>query len=368
MNKLYKNTMEKVKPTPEQSERMKKQILNHSLNSQGQTTLRYRRFPVGKTAAAVLLVVMILSTTVFADEVKNIFQGFLKNEDSTREYTEENVFEDNDGHVKIQVMELVSDEVSVQMTVKYEALDESGKQWLNSSDIENMDSEQLSIQPDFQGNTIKYGTNLGFSYTELEEYKSSATRFYYVTCTNSNWNPSICQGEFSYLLSDGSHTATLNLSCNVPVYEYSLHAVNDQKLSQYYEPTYIRLSPLSYVVYGKNQGLFSKTIRGDDEYSICKSLLSDEVSREEDIKKVCFLKEDGTHTDPVSVEFYLGDLATETVNAGNGYDCLVVSGELTNIDEQLWFNEKSAEIIDLENITGIKISNKNETVEYEFVK
>lgn len=360
--------MKMVKPTPEQSERMKKQILNYSFNSHEKTTLRYRRFPVGKTAAAVLLVVMILSTTAFADEVKNIFQGFLKNEDPTREYTQENVFEDNDGHVKIQIMELVSDEVSVQMTVKYEALDESGKQWLNSSDITNMDNEQLSIQPDFQGNTIKYGTNLTSGYTELEEYKSSTARFYYVACTNSNWNPSICQGKFSYQLSDGAHTAMLDLSCNVPVYEYSLHAVNDQKLSQYYEPTYIRLSPLSYVVYGKNQGLFSKTIRGDGEYDICKSLLSDEISKEEDIKKVFFLKEDGTYTDPVSVEFYLGDLATETVKAGSGYDCLVVSGELTNIEEQLWFDEKSAEIIELENITGVKISNENKTIEYEFVK
>ncbi len=368
MNKLYKDTFEHVKPTEEQSERIREQIRKASAAQQNKKTAARRRFSRGKAVAAALVAVMLLSTTVFGEEVKDLFQGFLKKEKAAAEYVEENVFEASDGHVKLQVIELLSDEVTVQMTVKYEALDETGEKWLYSGDLEEWEQDKLYFIPDFKGNTVDYGTNLSAGYVEIEDYRTPTTRYFYCTCTNSNWSPALDTFIFTYQLSDGTYTASLDVTCNVPVYEYVLQAVGGEELSPYYEPNYIRLSKLSYVVYGKSHDVFLNSVSENGYVYRSELLLSDEVLMREMVDSVALIKEDGSSLALGQRHAAMNDLAQEMKDNEFGYDCLVVSDAFMNVWEQLCLGEDSSEIINPEDISGIRLSNENHTVEYEFVK
>lgn len=367
MNRLYKDTFEKIRPTQDETERIQKELMRVSRGDQRkQSTLR-RRYVPGKIAVAALAAVMVLGTTVFADEVKDLFSGFLNREEETAEYVKENVFQVSDGHVCMQVLELLSDEVSVQMTVKYEAEDETGKEWLNS--IDKMENEDLYIIPDFQENTLKYGTNLSAGCLEMEEYRTDTERYFYVSCENSNWSPALPDGKFTYLLPDGRHTADMDISCNVPVYEYALQAEDGEILSEYYEPVCIRLSMLSYVIYGKSDGLFEFWISKDGNFSSGWIIPSEEEFIPECVRRVTFLAEDGTEILSDDEGFGLGDLALSVKDDNEmGYDCLVSSDIFSNAWEQIYFNEDAAEVMKPEEIAGIRLENGHASVEYTFTE
>lgn len=352
MKKLYRSTFEKIKPTQEQSERIREQIMEYSAKPEPSKT--YRRFHPGRVAAVAMIAVLVFSTTVFADEVKDFFQGFLKNQNTAQGYVEENVFTDSDDHVRVDVVELLSDEVTVQMTVKYEALDEEGEEWLNTAGI-NVDA--LSIQPDFQGNAAEYGTNYGSGCDELRDSRTSTTRYYYVSCVNSRWSETIHQGEFTYSLPDGKYTTLLDTSCNVPVYEYQLQAVNDEVLSPYYTPTRIRFSRLSYVVYGEQQEAAEELI------AIRNEEFMSEAEEKEYVYKVSFVKEDGSE-----IAFRSGSCGIFNLETENEQDFLVASNELMNVIEQIWWKVKEVKSVEPEEITGIVLTNRNKSVQYTFVK
>lgn len=353
MKNLYRSTFEKIKPTQEQSERIREQIMEYSAKPESSKT--YRRFHPGRVAAVAMIAVLVFSTTVFADEVKDFFQGFLKNQNTAQGYVEENIFTASDDHVKVEVLELLSDEVTVQMTVKYEALDEEGEEWLNTTG--NIDVDTLTIKPDFQGNTVKYGTNYGYSCTELKDSRTSTTRYYYIECQNDRWSETIHQGEFTYSLSDGRHMTLLDTSCNVPVYEYQMQAVNDEELSPYYKPTRIRLSRLSYVIYGEQQGAIDELAAMRDKN------FASETEEKEHVNRISLIKEDGSRI--VSDVFARGILI---LKPEEGEDFLIATDEFMNVGEQLYWDKKEAETVDPEKITGIVLMNQNKYVQYTLVK
>lgn len=353
MKTLYQSTFEKIKPTQEQSERIREQIIEYSVKPGLKKICN--RIHLGRVVAAAIIAVMVLNTTVFADEVKDFFHGFLKNQNTAHGYVEENVFTVSDDHVKIEVLELLSDELTVQMTVKYEALDEVGEKWLNTTG--DMGPDALSIQPDFQGDTVKYGTNYGYSCDELKDNRTSVTRYYYLECKNDCWSETIHQGEFTYSLSDGRYMTLLDTSCNVPVYEYQLQAVNDEELSPYYRPTRIRLSRLSYVIYGEQQEAADELIMMRDKY------LTSEAEEKEYVNRISLIKKDESRI--VSDTFAWGILER---NPEDGKDFLIASNSLMNVGEQIWQGKKEAETVDPEEIIGVTLMNQNKYVQYTFVK
>lgn len=363
MNELFRTTFEHVKPTQEQSDRMREQVMGASFEQREKTadSASHKRFGIRK--AAVVAFILLFSITVFAGRMEDLFNGLLKNEKTAREYVEEDIFQDSDGHVQIQVMEFLSDEVTIQMTVKYEALDEEGEAWLESEEIDQWKYEGLSITPDSENKTMVPSHSCGWD--ELEDYRTSKIRYYFVYCICNNLLPSIHQGQFTYLLSDGLHMERLALPNNVPVYEYALKAVGGEKLSQYYEPTYIRLSKYSFVVYGKNQGLFLTVISENPDYYFSKICLSPEELEQEDLKEVFLVKEDGTKIDGAD-GWMLGDM--ESLNLGEDRDCLVTSNTFIEVSEQIRFDDAFADAVDAGEITGLILSNEKKTVEYQFVK
>ena len=301
---------------------------------------------MGRTVAAVLAAALILSTTVFADELSGLFTGFLTRNASTAEYVREFVFEDLDEHVKMQVVELLSDEVSVQMVVRYEALDEA---WLDR--IENLGYEDLYLFP--SGHTA----SLSISCIPLEEYSEDNARYYYVATTYSHWDPCMGTGELTYPMSDGAHTVVLDTSCNVPVYEYELRAGDGEAFSRYNEPAYLRISRLSYVIYGNSQGLFR------DGRSGSITLTSEEL-KQEIVDMVCFVREDGAEL-PVEWDLACGDLTKEQQAGLTQYNCVVASGSFRDPGPD--FGGGAGEI-NPPDIAGVRLSNGSGAVYYEMVR
>lgn len=390
----YRQAMEQVKPQDGKKEKLWEQI-SQEINETD--TKRRKRAPIwkGSAAAAVILLIcaLVIPGSAFADEVKALFMGFLKNEETVQQYVKESVYEDSDGHVKMQVTELLSDEVVVLATVKYDALDEKGKEWLSVKDISQSDPFKgpnatnpaylnLNILPDYKGNTWKYGVNGGYGGTELTEYRTDTSRVYLLTCEASNWSSSMAKCEFTYVLTDGEeHAVSLDTSVNIPVYEYDLKAKNNETLSRYYKPTHIRLSRLSYVIYGKQNGLFENISREEVDLYISRSLLTEEEESAERIVSVVSQTKEGESIS-LAVSGMLGVISTETEQLGNGYDCYVVSGNMQNIYDRTIWKDTKEKTVDPETISGIRITRngdvvqkmgtdeirKHNTVEYEFIK
>lgn len=345
MNDRYRAVFEQIKPTQEQTDRIRENLVAAARGAQPTQLSLHGHRRVGRAVAAVLAAVILLTTAVFAGELTGLFDGFLTQRTPAAEYVRENVFEDDDEHIKVQVLELLSDEVTVHMIVRYEAMDEA---YLDQ--IEDLNWEDLYIFP------FGDSCNLSYGCIPLEDYSEDNARYYYVTTDNTNWNTSLSRGEFTYRLSDGEHTVVLDTSCNVPVYEYELQAEEGETLSQYYEPTYVRLSCLSYVIYGKNQGLFA-----ENRSSI---LLRDEDYKRESIDTVCFLREDGTEICP-EWSAACGELAGPLGSTMGKYDCLVASGSFLEFCSDISIH---TEEVDPTELTGLRLSNGNGTVYYSIIK
>ena len=356
--KEYYHAMSQITSTDEKKEEVWGRIIEKSksdIDKKWKIPNGYRCM-----AIAVLLLLLIVPGTVFADEVKDFFAGILRQDQNIEDYVKENVFEDSDDHVKIQVLELLSDEMMVNATVKIEALDEEGQKWLQSGII---NVSNLSILPDDQGNAAEYGVTLSYGCLDMEEYRTDTTAVYFLTAEALFWNPSMAKCILTYPLKNGRHTVSLDTSTNVPVYEYRLLAKDDAALSRYYEPRMIRLSQLSYAIYGKNTGLIE--IDGNSR----RIPLSEQQYENETIEKVLLMYEDGTIVELEKSTGGLGEISEGTKKAGEDYDCIVHSGNLVNVSARLWgFEDETDIVVDIEKITGISIQNKMRTVEYEIVR
>ena len=66
-----------------------------------------------------------------------------------------NVYEDNDGHVKMQVTKMLSDGACAYLDICYQALDNEGKQWLSKEKL-GIDAIQFLYEGDIIGKTVGY--------------------------------------------------------------------------------------------------------------------------------------------------------------------------------------------------------------------
>ena len=366
----YQRAMKQILPSEGKKDALWKDISDAIDSKEKKKSYQFSKWAYGLTIIGIVLVASfyILPNTAMADNMKDFFKGLLKEDTSINEYVKENVWWSSNSHLKVQIQEMVSDGMAVEMTVKYEALDEEGKEWLAEASKQSFKETHGSIfkiSPYNYGNTWEYGVGgWGSDCVELTDYRTEEARYYYVNYRGSEVGMATEKGEVSYWTDDGLQKVILDTPCNMPYYEYRLQPKNGEKLSEYYEPHTIRVSEFSYVVYGVNKGLLhQKCLNG---YYISQSLLSSEESEKESITEVYLIKKDGTLID-VGVSYFCGGLSESVINQGTGYDCLVASNSWSSLEPQIYENLEEKEKYELQDIGGIRIVKGEKYVDYEFV-
>lgn len=326
----------------------------------------YRRIVA---AAAVAFLVLVVPNTSVAGYVKEIFAGFWGSQKEVEPFVKNGVHIDKDKHIQISVEEVMSDGVCVQAVVKYTAKDEDGVKWLKNYKLalsgETDDcsfKDELCVEPDFKHG---HGVSGACSYAELEEYKSDEERYFTVQYLAVE---PIEKCILHYSLTSGAKEMEIDISCNVPVYEYNLKAEGGKEISRFYKPKKIRISRLSIVAFGKDTGLITED---SNEF---KQELSKEYMAEHDteaFRSVKMVKRDGSKEECDFIGAFLGGIGKKAMEENEGCDCLVFSQNFCHLDYKL--DEKgnlkidpSITNIQPEEIVGIELKNARKKVLYWF--
>lgn len=256
----YKKAVELIQP----EEGVKDAVLEDILNEYSPKEKR-KGLHVGKAlgyAAAALAIICVagVSTPVVASEIRSLLLREVPGYEELEPVIETAVFTKSDEHVVVSVEEILSDGVVVNMTVKYEAVDETGKEWLSNLMVDN---NTLSIKP-YMENTVEYGVNYSYGAKELEDRRSDTERIFLLELQASSRDYSGRQGVFSFPLTGGKEAAMIDISGNVEVYSYQL--VSDEVASEYYTPTFIELSPMSFVIYAIGDGVYEEGYDGENHW------------------------------------------------------------------------------------------------------
>ena len=167
---------------------------------------------------------------------------------------ETSVYSKSDGHVEMSVEELLSDGIIVKMTVRYTALDDKGQQWL-----ENFELTQNNLRLDpYMPDTTVYGTNYGRGTDELTDLSTENERVFFLQIESSSRDYSEVKGTFLFPMTESKEEVLLDISGNVEIQSYKLQS--QQEASEYYSPTYIEISPMSFVIYANGHGVIEEVI------------------------------------------------------------------------------------------------------------
>lgn len=249
------------------------------------------------TTAAVLAALSI-PATIYADEIKEFFTGVLGRNEQVAEYVRQNVYEDSDGHLRMMVKELLSDQKAVRAVITYEALDEEGKEWIQNFDERDYDWDgiygEFNDENGFSHSALSLMpseiASASFGFQELKEYRTDSTlciQFMYDVSEPAEQQTAI----FYYPMTHKKYCqAELNVEPNMEVKEYRL--VGDTNVNKYYDALYVRLSDLSLVIYGTQKGLYEHRTYATGGYS--QRTLVPEEERDEVSPKVTLHFKDGT--------------------------------------------------------------------------
>lgn len=357
----YFKAIEQISVSEEKQEEVWNAVLDRTKagNKKRRGTPRWRG-----AAAAVIFCVLAVSGTAFADDIQEFFKGILTRNENVKNDVEENVFSDTDGHVTMEVVELLSDEMVILATIRYEALDETGQEWLasfdpevpfNSEDPADWNDAILQMEPDSQGNSVENGVSCSMGCEAPEEYTTEREKVFFLNIYASDPAPAAEQVILTYEMTDKLYTVTLDTSTNVPIYEYDLVSRNHEAVSEYYTPAVLRISKLSYCIYGRNHGLFEMVYDPFTGGYKTEVALEEEKYYEEmdDIPwEVEFEKEDGTW---ITVDASWGPGDISTAGKDQEKDMLVYSATLFRESEHFYDQEEAGVILDPAEITGLQI-------------
>lgn len=321
------------------SENTKQKVWNSISEKSVHSKPKLVRKPFIIAAAAVC--VLVCSMPVVANSIKSLLNEKYPETVVMQENIQKAVYESNDGHVKMTVDELLSDEMIVLMTVHYEALDEKGIEWVNNhkfeSDISAIGSISygrnvgFGIIPDMGDNTIIHGVNVSYNTEELTEYKTDNERWFLLHYDASSRDYDSAQGKFAYPMTSGVETVFIDTKGNVPVKTIELK--NDEVPSEYFTPTHIELSKLSFVIFAMQHGVYESF--GEPYHYGRRWILPDEEYE----KIACFfVMENG---EKIKLE---GGMNSTHPDEKNNYSDLVL------------LSNKLPENIDIETIVGLEIN------------
>lgn len=293
-------------------------------------------------AAAAALALSVAGGAAIYNGVNHLRNSELAQSAEVAESIQTGVFSDSTEHIKMTVEEYVSDGISAYATVKYEALDDTGKSWLASK---RFDHNLLCLLPC----TLEYGSNFGgvshsFSNFEIEEMRTETERYFYVEmiCIADDYDGGIA---LKYTLGiDGGLFETPMEKQTVEMKSYALSG--EGQASEYFTPTHLKISDLSFVVYGENHGVY----KGDRRAS------TSIIPKDENDKLLANMKPTLITSDGERIEPNGGaNLSPTNPCEGNLYaDLIVCSGDFSeyDYDKEKWIYYS----MDIGEIAGIEIN------------
>lgn len=254
----YVNVMEQITP----KEEVKKEVWNRICQSTGKEkkVSTFRKWGLAAAVLAVVCVAGAFAPSAVA-EIRSLILRETPSYGQLADSVETAVFSMEDEHICVTVEEMLSDGVVVEMTVKYTALDKTGKKWLEKMDAGIAQGEyKLNIKPHMI-NTIEYGVNYSYGAVELEEQATETERVFLLGFQASGRTYTENQGVFTFPMTETTESVILDVSGNVEIRTFALEGT--EAASEYYTPTCIELSPMSFVIYAQNHGVFERSQNGD---------------------------------------------------------------------------------------------------------
>ncbi len=263
-----------------------------------------------------------------------------------------NVYEDSDGHVKVTIEQLLSDGRRIHAAVHYEALDETGTQWLAEKEFAQdhlASSETINIKASVTG--MECGMNEWGS-IELDEQRTETDRYFYVLggLHETIWDAPDLKGTFTYPMPDGQRSAEVDIGGTMDVRTYTIEG--EEACSHFVQPTCLQISDLSYTLYARSLTPLTERIDHEDGgYTIQTTLTSEE--------------QDGLFGTETKLVFSDGTmlplepLYSETVEpdeANGGADLIWKAGEIFNTEapNNCWEHDYNV-AFSLDDLTGIEI-------------
>lgn len=271
MNNRVKNTMEKIAPTEEQKSRMLANIEHEMIFGSERAAERKTAAPrfskPMRIAAIAAALCCLFCMTAFAEEIGSVFSGMFTKDAIVADTVLTGVYTDGDEHVRMAVEELLSDGTVVRMIVRYQAIDEQGKAWLNEMTHFDMETYNyiLDAHPNFKdGNVALHGVSHGHGSFELEEYRTETERCFIVVieAAHNDWGTS--EVKLDYPLTAEARYALLDITTNIEMNILEIDAQIGE--GDYYAPTRAIVSPLSFIIEGKQDGLIESGKDGDYYY------------------------------------------------------------------------------------------------------
>ena len=160
----------------------------------------------------------------------------------------ENVYLADDGHVRFEVLEKITDSVLTYMTIRYKAIDAWGMEWLGKNIENGRIEEALKADLVFPNNdTNRYGVNYGYYSDSLEDYNTEREQYFVFLLSAISGDYQSNKITLQYKMPDGIETAELDVGDGLKFVKYKLSGDDNE----YFSTDYLYASGLSFVVYGQ---------------------------------------------------------------------------------------------------------------------
>ena len=249
-------------------------------------------------AAAILVLAFLLPQTGVAGGMAKFLQTYFYEQADISQYISYDIHEDQDEHIKMQIPEILSDGSCLYFNIRYEALDKEGERWLSTqkfdtenirfANVGNMRYDPDGIRFDDSKDTEKLGS-CGTSLTEQETPITSKTRCftYLYQDLDGDFDLKDVNLKLFYPMPHKQGAGILSLTSRLDTYIYQL--TSDTPISDFYEPTYLKVSKLSFAIFGHNKNVYfhkKDTYTGD-------STRINEAFKEE-LTSIAFIMKDGS--------------------------------------------------------------------------
>lgn len=304
---------------------------------------KYNYWQTVRMAACITAIIFIcaccLPQTGIADNIKGFLERYFDKPASMEQDTVKSVYEDSDGHVKMQVTKMLSDGACAYLDICYKALDETGKRWLSEEEM-GVEAIQFLYKGEIVGKTV--GCSAG-----LEEYKELATKqaryftFKYKDYSG-NFNLNKVERILSYPMCEEKREGRIKVSSNMETFAYRLEG--DGSPSRFYQAEYLLVSKLSYGIFGKNQGVYANI---NDKFGSGGYMMEEFLSSpDSDIPDVTFFMKDGTKRKSEDMAAF-----SPALNV-SGYDLTVAAGYFYDETDGSWEKHMA---INPEELAGVEI-------------
>ncbi len=246
----FNNFIDKIRPADEVKENIWEKI--HTSRKSSLSTRTW----LSLAASLILICLVIYSIPVIAAEIQARLLQKMPAYEPLAEQIETNIFSKTDDHLCITVDELLSDGMGVYMLVRYTALDDIGREWLSEYTYPYQGYNlQLNLQPYIEDYSVS-ATNYSFPTFEQNELATENERYFILSLETTSRDYDSNQGIFNFPMTSQNESVIIDIESNVEILSYELHS--NVAISDLYQPTYMEISPMSFVIYAKNNGVYKR--------------------------------------------------------------------------------------------------------------